>query len=188
MNKVKNAEKWKGNEDLSHFNENFIFEVAYQLQRCEILIKNGILEKHDDDLFFSALTEFLVLVRSLIWKYNKLTDSNKTELQDKIILFRDALCHTDHKNNRDGKVQFRIVALPVDDNEEIAIKVTNNPANLIVRAHSDDVVVFLGGSKLSVKKELIATCQTLLNYFWGNLPDEHSFWQLSQQHIHQSTH
>lgn len=181
-----NAHKWQGDEDLSCFDESFIFDTIHSINRGQILIANGIFEQYNNDFFYSATIEILIIVRSLMERMSKLqalTEEQKSQLKD-IKYFRDGLCHTESYRSARGSAKYRITYIPCNYDGSapwIITKNNNTTINKAIMEKADDIRLFIGDNGLWIKKELIESFKLARDYFGIKLPDEYEFMLRAQK-------
>lgn len=168
---------WVGDEDLNGLKENYIFETMGILIRGEVLLRNGVLENYDDDLFQSALIEMLIITRSLLNKYIHLNKQDKeiVSVLDNIKYFRDGLCHTDSWRSSDGNVQYSIFSIPMNYDGSIPWISKDSKLDKEGIGKADDIALKIGSRKLWIKKDLIEAFTFTRDYFSKKMPADYLF-------------
>lgn len=183
------ADTWTG-VDLSHINlkHNFIPETVNLLYQGNRLIDNGIFNRTDDDLLYSAIVDMLITTRNLGEKYRIITNQHR-QLYDKIRQFRNAVCHTDSEFNTDGRLVFQISHVPVLSTSGLPNIGKNADGSLdLSKVHdADEILLTMGRKRLLIHQELLAEFEFLQDFFWSNLPSEHEFFKdIQRRKSHQS--
>lgn len=183
-----NAYKWVGDETLPLRNNepHYFFETIGLVSRGEKLLENGILNRYFDVLYLSALTEFLIITRSLLEKYLKqnLEDTDTRNRCNHIAHFRNGLCHTESLKNVVDKKTFIISSIPANYDGSVPWVLKNGQMVMkdgractseeLVR-QCDDIIHRQGNKQLWIKKELIRDFYFVRDYFAQKLPCDYAF-------------
>ncbi|WP_201618355.1 hypothetical protein [Psychrobacter urativorans] len=173
--------QWVGIEELPDNENHYFFETMNLVSRGEILLENGILNQCHNDLYMSALTEFILITRSLLEKYLKQNkdDEQVKKRRDHIKIFRDGLCHTNSLINTDTGILFAIISMPANYDGSMICDVKNGKVIMKdgttfthekAMNQADDILHRQGAHKLWIKKELIADFCFSRDYFARKLP------------------
>lgn len=174
------SEKWVGSGDLTNVEHSFVFDTITLVSRGEELIECGIFDDDSNILFMSAVTELLILTRSLLEKEVKVkgsTDSS-AEQSELVIYFRNGLCHTESWRSKGEKVKYRITHIRGNYDGSfpwLSVKDNKPTINNDLYLKADDICLYIGDRGLWIKKDLISTFNLTRDYFAEKLPDDYAF-------------
>ncbi len=176
----KDLTEFKGAKGLKY---NFIAETVNQLHHGNNLINNGIFDRSDDDLLYCAITEMLIIVRSLGEKYRIITNDYRP-LYNTIRQFRNAVCHTDSQFNTDGCLVLQIVPIPIMSSTGMPniLHREDGTIDLSQIHNTDEIKLLMGQKPLLIHAKLLAEFNYLQDFFWSHMPSEHEFFLKTQQH------
>lgn len=185
-NEIANQHKWIGDEKLPKDEPHYFSETMRLVNRGETLLENGILTQYHNELYLSALTEFLIITRSLLQKYMQQNKDDK-EIKNRckhIAFFRNGLCHTNDRKLVLDMNTFKVISIPTNYDGSVPwllkdgkLQMKDGKAFTSEEwiSQCDDILHKQGEKELWIKKELVRDFCFARDYFAKKLPSDYDF-------------